>query len=169
METETETPETTETETEVVETEETIEVPEGADKPDAVKAAIKAERDAAKAARKEADDLRAKLREHEDRNKTDEQKLTERAERADAAEAKALRYEVAAAKGIDLRLALRLTGSTREELEADADTLKGLVKSETPSPDLDGGARKTAPKPKVDPEKAHGQFLADLLGGQSQS
>jgi len=43
------------------------------------------------------------------------------------AESRALRYEVAAAKGLDLALAARLTGSTKEELEADADTLMALI------------------------------------------
>lgn len=41
--------------------------------------------------------------------------------------AQALRYEVAAAKGLDLTLASRLTGSTKEELEADADALMALI------------------------------------------
>jgi hypothetical protein len=36
-------------------------------------------------------------------------------------DAKLLRYEVAAAKGLDLKAALRLQGATKEELEADAD------------------------------------------------
>ncbi len=74
----------------------------------------------------------ARLAEIEESNKTADQKATERFEaleksdrEKDAAlterEQKLLRYEVAAAKGLDLKAALRLQGSTKEELEADAD------------------------------------------------
>lgn len=74
----------------------------------------------------------ARLAEIEESNKTADQKAAERFEaleksdrEKDAAlaerEAKLLRYEVAAAKGLDLKAALRLQGSTKEELEADAD------------------------------------------------
>lgn len=76
--------------------------------------------------------LAARLAEIEESNKTAEQKTAERVaaleesdKSKDAAiaerEAKLLRYEVAAAKGLDLKAALRLQGSTKEELEADAD------------------------------------------------
>lgn len=76
--------------------------------------------------------LAARLAEIEESSKTAEQKTAERvaaleeSDRSkDAAiaerEAKLLRYEIAAAKGLDLKAALRLQGSTREELEADAD------------------------------------------------
>lgn len=74
----------------------------------------------------------ARLAEIEESNKTADQKATERFEaleksdrEKDAAlterEQKLMRYEVAAAKGLDLKAALRLQGSTKEELEADAD------------------------------------------------
>lgn len=74
----------------------------------------------------------ARLAEIEESNKTAEQKAAERAaaledsERASQAtitglESKLLRYEVAAAKGLDLKAALRLQGTTKEEIEADAD------------------------------------------------
>jgi len=53
---------------------------------------------------------------------------------AAAAAAKALRYEVAAAKGLDLALAPRLAGTTQAELEADADALKALVGVQAPKP-----------------------------------
>jgi len=73
------------------------------------------------------DELRAKaakLAEIEESNKTEAQKLAERAEaaerRAAEYESKALRAEVAAAKGVPVNL---LTGSTQEELEAAADAL----------------------------------------------
>lgn len=74
----------------------------------------------------------ARLAEIEESSKTAEQKASERtaaleeSDRTNQAtitglESKLLRYEVAAAKGLDLKAALRLQGSTKEELEADAD------------------------------------------------
>jgi len=61
-------------------------------------------------------------------------KATERAEKAEreAAETKAqlLRSQVAAAKGLTEAQAKRLTGSTKEELEADADDLLASFKVE---------------------------------------
>ena len=74
----------------------------------------------------------ARLAEIEESNKTAEQKAAERVaalEESDRSkdtaiaerDARLLRYEIAAAKGLDLKAALRLQGSTREELEADAD------------------------------------------------
>lgn len=76
--------------------------------------------------------LAERLAEIEESSKTAEQKAAERAaalEESDrekgttisGLESKLLRYEVAAAKGLDLKAALRLQGSTKEELEADAD------------------------------------------------
>jgi len=74
----------------------------------------------------------ARLAEIEESTKTAEQKAAERVtalEQSDRdketaiaeRDAKLLRYEIAAAKGLDLKAALRLQGSTKEELEADAD------------------------------------------------
>lgn len=66
----------------------------------------------------------AKLDEIEAKNKTELDKATERATaaeaRATAAELRLIRQEVAAAKGLPASMAQRLTGSTKEELEADA-------------------------------------------------
>jgi hypothetical protein len=68
-----------------------------------------------------------KLAEYEDRDKTEAQKLTERADAAEklaaSHEARALRLEVASEKGLTPAQVKRLVGSTREELEADADDL----------------------------------------------
>lgn len=95
---------------------------------DAGKKAIQAER--ARAAKAEAD-LKALKQQVEDSQKTAEQKaadaLSAAQSAANEAASKALRYEVAAAKGLDLALAARLTGSTVEELEADADALMALI------------------------------------------
>ena len=53
----------------------------------------------------------------------------------------ALKYEVAADKGFDLKLAVRLNGTTKAELEADADNLKPLLGATpgTPKPDQSQG------------------------------
>lgn len=68
-----------------------------------------------------------KLAEIDEKSKTDAEKVADRIkaaeERATAAEAKALRLEVATSKGLTPAQAKRLTGSTVEELEADADEL----------------------------------------------
>lgn len=108
--TETPTETTAATETPVVET---VDAPLGAPG----LAALQAERDAHAAAVK-------KLKEYEDRDKTETQKLAERAEaaekRANELEARSVRAEVAAAKGVPANL---LSGSTQAELEASADAL----------------------------------------------
>jgi chromosome segregation ATPase len=125
-----------------------------ADKPDAVSKAIKAEREAAKEARRRAEEAEAKVKEYEDAQKTEQQKLEEAAaaakEEADALrkqitdlEVKQRRSDVAAAKNLPPKLAGRLTGETIEEIEADADALLedlGTLPGETPPPG-DGGAR----------------------------
>lgn len=85
------------------------------------------------------DDLKAKadkLAEIEEANKTEAEKLAQRAEAAEAkladAERAVLRSEVAAEKNVPASL---LTGSTKEELEASADALlefRGEQKRPTP-------------------------------------
>ncbi len=76
-------------------------------------------------ANKEAEQLRRKLKEFEDRDKTEQQKLVEShaaaEQRAKDAELRATRLEVAAEKGLTAAQAKRLVGATREELETDAD------------------------------------------------
>lgn len=125
----------------------------GARDPDAVRNALKAERERAKAAKKAADDAsaeleveRKKVKEFEDRDKSAEEKAEQRAadaeKKADAAEHKLLRLEVAGAKKLPVPLASRLTGETKAELEADADELLKLVKEED-KVSVDGGARKS--------------------------
>lgn len=91
---------------------------------DAGKKALDSERAARKAAEDEQKKLAAKLKEYEDRDKTEAQRQEEalaqaRAELAEVTIAKT-RAEVAAAKGVPAGL---LTGSTQEDLEASADAL----------------------------------------------
>lgn len=102
--------------------------PDPAPDPDAgAKKALDEERKARRDAERAASDLRAKLKEFEDRDKTDGEKLTgriaEAEKRAEAAEARAMRMEVASAKGLTAAQAKRLVGSTVDELEADADEI----------------------------------------------
>ncbi len=80
----------------------------------------------------------AKLAAIEESQKTEQQKLADRLaaaeKRAADAELAALRADVASAKGIPAALAGRLLGSTREELDADADNLlKHLGKPDSKS------------------------------------
>ena len=88
------------------------------------------------------DELKAKadrLDELEAATKSDVEKLNERAAAADKraadAEARANRMEVAAAKGLTAAQAKRLIGTTREELEADADDILAAFGSGTPGTD----------------------------------
>lgn len=106
------------------------------------KALVDARAKAAEATRRAA----ALQKQIDDSKKTAEQKAADDLASAqrDAADArlKALKYEVAAAKGIDLKLASRLTGATKEELEADADVLKESIPAPTggtPKPDRSQG------------------------------
>ena len=91
---------------------------------DGGRAALAAEREARKAAERQARDLQKSLKEYEDRDKSELEKALERAEVAEktAAEAQfsAMRSKVAAAKGVP---ASSLTGATEEELAASADEL----------------------------------------------
>lgn len=118
---------------------------------EAGKKALAAERAAKKAAEKQLADLQKRLQEFEDRDKTEAQKLAERAAAAeqerDALMLTALRQRVALEKGLPAALAERLKGSNEEEMSADADDLLALVPASSdgispgPRPDLSQGAR----------------------------
>lgn len=101
----------------------------------------------------------AKLDEVQAASKTDLEKLTEQIEGLKKAQAqadeKALRAEVAMAKGLTAAQAKRLAGTSREELEADADEILEafpVAKTEAPTgppsrqpkPDLKGGGDPTS-------------------------
>ena len=90
-------------------------------------------------ANKEAEQARLKVKEYEDRDKTEQEKVAEKAaeaeKRAAEAEAKALRYEVATEKGVPKRAMKFLTGTTQEELEEQADEILALIG------DADGGEK----------------------------
>lgn len=105
-------------------------------------AALKSEREARKAAEKERSDLAARLKEFEDRDKSDAQKQQEAIEQLQAELAKRdaaiaaselakTRAEVAAGKGIPVDV---LRGETREELEKFADTILEFAAAQKASP-----------------------------------
>jgi cell division septum initiation protein DivIVA len=134
---------------------------------DAGKKALDAERREKRAAEKRAADLEARLKEFEDRDKTESTRAIERAEAAEkaaaAAESRALRLEIAAEKGLTPAQAKRLVGETREELEADASELLETFKPaasegdshEAVTESLDLGTRGGTPK--------KGKSTADLF------
>lgn len=85
----------------------------------------------------------------EESQKTEAQKLAERATAAEsvaaAAQSQLLRYQVAAEKGLPAELAVRLQGSDAKELAADADKLLALLgDTKGGPPKFNGGPRKTA-------------------------
>ncbi len=139
-----------------------------ADLGDAGKKALTAEREARKAAEKAAAEALARIKEFEDAQKSEAEKaadaLRTAQETATQSAAKALRYEVAAEKGLPLEAAARLTGSTREELLADADVLKTLIgNAPAPRPDLtQASARGSAAA--TGPEAEFAQFLKGQIG-----
>lgn len=86
------------------------------------------------------DDIKAKATEFDkaqEASKTELQKIADRAEAAekerDQLRAASLRSEVALAKGLNANQAKRLVGTTKEELEADADELLNDLASSKPS------------------------------------
>jgi hypothetical protein len=112
---------------------------------DAGKKALDAEREARKAAEKELAKYRKAEQDKADADKSEAEKRTAAEARADAAELRALRIEVAHEKGLTPAQAKRLVGANREELEKDADEILvdfpvAPVKS-TPKPDPSQGPR----------------------------
>ncbi|MFE6903794.1 hypothetical protein ACFVFJ_44435 [Streptomyces sp. NPDC057717] len=105
----------------------------------------------AKASQKQLDEMSKRLQAFEDRDKTDAQKLTEAKTAAEQtaadAQARLMRYEVAAAKKLPSEWAARLQGSTQEDLEADADALLQALgtQQQRQTPNYDGGVRTGAP------------------------
>lgn len=109
--------------------------------------ALQAEREARRAAEKARKDLEAqlaevsgKLQKHEEANSTEIEKALKRAERAEklatefqtaseSANLKLTRYEVAQEKGVTGEALNLLNGSSREELEAQADSILSIMKA----------------------------------------
>jgi hypothetical protein len=124
-------------------------------------------RNALKKANKEAEEFRRRLKEFEDSGKSEVEKLTaqvaELTARAERAEADRLRTEVAIEKGLKPAQARRLSGTSREELEADADELLSLFGATAPSEEPGKGpAAPPASEGRPDPV---GRPRPSLLGG----
>lgn len=116
---------------------------------DAGKKALAEERKARKAAEKSAADAAAKVKEYEDRDKTEMEKSAERSKQAeeerDAAKAEALRLRTAIKHGIsDEDAELFLTGKDEETLTRQAERLAERLTAagpKIPKPDPSQGAR----------------------------
>lgn len=103
----------------------------------------------AEAKAKEARGLEARLKEIEDRDKSETQKLADRATAAEKAAADAsqkyLRLKVGASKGLAPELSERLQGTSEDEMAADADALLAVLKPNENRPgSFDAGARPTS-------------------------
>jgi hypothetical protein len=120
---------------------------------DAGKSALAKERAAARAAEKKVKEYEARIKEFEDRDKTESQRLQEerdalKAER-DNLHLENLRRDVAEEKGLTPAQARRLVGTTREELESDADDVIATfpVKKAPAFGDVGQGVRVESGKP----------------------
>jgi hypothetical protein len=109
-------------------------------------------------ANKEAEQFRLKLKEFEDRDKTESEKLADAnrtlEERARQAELDSCRMRVAIRKGLTEAQVKRLLGTTEEELEADADELLAAFKGAEPeaTPPATGGRPKEKLRPGAVPD-----------------
>jgi hypothetical protein len=152
---------TTETPTDTPET--------GGESIEGLRLALKAERDARKSGDKRARTLETRLRELEDRDKSEAEKLAARAadsdRRASEAEAMLLRLEVGAEHSLPADAVQLLHGTTREEIETSAQRLVAFAAStaKPPPASFDGGARVT-PAAEKSPEQAHNDFLLRVFG-----
>lgn len=115
---------------------------------DAGKRAIAAERRARQEAEKAAAELAVKVKEFEDSQKSESERLAAQLEqaRADAAkaQAEALRLRIAAESGLPAELHEFLTGSDEDEVRARAEKLKAATaqaQQRRPQPDPSQGAR----------------------------
>lgn len=130
---------------------------------------VKQLRREAAGSRTQLSDLETRLKEYEDRDKTELEKATQKAaeseRRASEAEMRLLRYEVATQHGLGMEAAAFLNGSTKEELELRAEELAKLLadKGRAPTAGFDGGARQPIPEQKT-PEEAHNDLLLRSLG-----
>lgn len=156
------------------------ELTDQAEQPDAVRKAIATERRERKAAEKALKELNTRLREFEDKDRTEGERLQARADEAEKALAEAtakakdlelqmLRARVAAQAGLPAEAVSRLQGSTEAELKRDAEQLSALVGARTraasaPSAGFGGGPRGSeAP---ADSTQAQGQRILDALTRQ---
>lgn len=109
---------------------------------------------ALKKANKEAETSRLKLKEYEDRDKSEAEKVADRLKEAEAkasaAEQRYLRASVGADKGLDRVLWDRLQGSTEEEMATDADSLLAVLAPRNGTASFDAGPKGGTSKPDAD-------------------
>lgn len=108
--------------------------------------ALRAEREARKAAEKAASDYKAKLDEIEQANLSDLERAQQEAKDATSRlaelERQSLIQRVAIEKGVPANLVDRLRGDTEDDITADADALMALVNApKSPRPDPTQGGR----------------------------
>lgn len=148
---------------------------------DSGKSALDKERKARRDAEKRARDAEAKLKEHDDAEKTASEQLVEAKADVVKERQRADRLQVAIDKGLTSAQAKRLSGDTLEALEADADEIlelfgtkkpdegtdtdkkdddavAGGMPTRQPSPDLKGGSDPTRQPDEIDVAK-----LADAI------
>lgn len=146
-------------------------------KPEKAWSTIKQQRESEAAAKERAKELEAELQEFKDRDKTDVQKKDEELSKARDRATYADKLDVALDKAPDdmsaaqiRKLAKRLTGSTKEELETDAEE---LFADFTPSGDGGGGngnSRRPTERlrpgaaPTSEPEEDDPRKLAEKVG-----
>jgi hypothetical protein len=125
---------------------------------------------ALKKANKEAEQHRLKLKELEDRDKTDAERLAETnrtlEERARRAEIDLCRYRVAMRKGLTETQARRLVGESEEDLEADADELLEAFNTGRPAEPAGGRPKerlRSGAVPDAEPEETDPAKLAALV------
>lgn len=115
------------------------------------------------------------LAELKEADKTEVQKAADKAadaeKRAQDAETRALRLEVAVEKGLTPSQAKRLVGTTREEFEADADDFLESIKTDDKNPTppgkprerLSGGGDPTEEPEETDPAKLAAKVSSGLI------
>lgn len=101
--------------------------------PEPVDPRVKKANDEAKAYRRQLRETEAELEKFRDAQKTEAEKLAERAQKAEADRANLLRRAVAAELGLPSDLAERLRGDDEDELKADAEALKALLAPTPPT------------------------------------
>lgn len=131
---------------------------------EAGKKALEKERRARRQAEKDAKDVSERLKAIEDKDKSEADKLRDERDDAvkarDEARANELRLQIATDKGLTPAQAKRLVGTTKEELEADADDFLESIKpddkgtpSTKPRESLRGGGDPTSEPTEMDPRK----------------
>lgn len=144
----------------------------GGDAPlgDAGKAALDAERKARTAAEKELKKFRDAEQAQRDKDLPEIDKArreaTENLTKAEQAELKALKFEVAYDEGLPKELVGRLVGNTEEELRADAKSLLALVGEKgpkVPKADPSAGRKSTTGNSGLTPAEDFGDMIEDLF------